>query len=194
VSNEPVWGQFTAALRDLENWLESSKVPHTLLGGVAVSLISQPRATRDIDACILVEQDLWPSLIDSGKNYGFLPRINDILAFAARSRVFLLLHQPTAIKVDISVAALPFEQEMLSRATTICVGDLEIKVPTPEDLVISKAVAHRPRDLVDIGSILVSHPDIDLSRVRSFVSQFSIVLEMPEILDDLEQVLKSHQR
>jgi hypothetical protein len=194
VSDQPVWGQFTAALRDLENWLESSKVPHALLGGVAVSLISQPRATRDIDACILADQDLWPSLIDSGKRYGFVPRIDDALAFAERSRVFLLAHQPSGIKVDISVAALPFEQEMLSRAATIAVGDFNVKVPTPEDLVISKAVAHRPRDLVDIGSILVSHPDIDLSRVRRFVSQFSIVLEMPEILDDLEQVLTSRQR
>jgi predicted nucleotidyltransferase len=189
-----LWQQFTTALRDLEKWFERAKVPHTLIGGIAVSLIAQPRATRDIDVCISVEQKRWPSLIDSGKEYGFVTRIDDAVAFAARSRVFLLVHEPTGIKVDISISGLPFEKEMLSRAVTIAVGDFEVKVPSPEDLVISKAVAHRARDLVDIESIIESHPQLDLGRVRRLVKEFAAVLEMPELFDDLEKILSSHQR
>lgn len=141
----PLPQQFIAALRDLESWFEQANVPHTLLGGIAVSLIAQPRATRDIDACIWVERELWPALIDSGRGYGFVPRIEDAAAFAARSRVFLLAHQPTGIKVDVSVGALPFEKEMISRAERISVGDFEVVVPSPADLIISQAATTRSR-------------------------------------------------
>jgi predicted nucleotidyltransferase len=191
VSDQPLATEFIDALRDLEEWLDETRTPHTLLGGIAVSLIAQPRSTRDIDACISVQPPLWKSLIDSGKSHGFAPRVDDAVAFAERSRVFLLVHEPTGIKIDLSVAGLPFEQEMLSRASTIPVGDFEVKVPSPEDLIITKAVAHRPRDLVDIASIVEIHQKLDRSRVRRLVKEFATVLEMPEIADDLERILKS---
>jgi hypothetical protein len=194
VSDPPLSKQFVAALRDLEKWLDEARAPHALLGGIAVSLIAQPRATRDIDACIWLEQKLWSSLIDSGRDYGFVPRVDDAVAFAERSRVFLLVHEPTGIKVDLSVAGLPFEKEMLSRASTVAVGDFEVTIPSPEDLIITKAVAHRPRDLVDIDSIIETHPQLDLSRIRNLVKEFAAVLEMPEIADDLDKILKSHKR
>jgi len=193
VSDEPLSNQFTFALRDLEKWLDNARAPHALLGGIAVSLIAQPRSTRDIDACISVEQNVWPAFIDSGKHHGFAPRVDDAVAFAERSRVFLLVHEPTGIKVDLSVAGLPFEEEMLSRASTVTVTDFQVRVPSPEDLIITKAVAHRPRDLVDIQSIIEVHPHLDLVRIRKLVKEFASVLEMPEIADDLNKILKSHR-
>ena len=191
MSNQPLSQEFIDALRDLEKWLDETRAPHTLLGGIAVSLIAQPRSTRDIDACISVEPHLWKSLIDYGKSHGFAPRVDDAVAFAERSRVFLLVHEPTGIKIDLSVAGLPFEQEMLSRASSVTVGDFEVKVPSPEDLIITKAVAHRHRDLVDIASIIEIHPRLDRGRIRRLVKEFASVLEMPEIADDLEKILKS---
>jgi predicted nucleotidyltransferase len=186
--------EFIVALRHLEKWLDEAGAPHALLGGIAVSLIAEPRVTRGIDACVSAEQTSWPSLIDSGKPHGFAPRVDDAVAFAERSRVFLLVHEPTGIKVDLSVAGLPFEQEMLSHASTVKVGDFEVRIPSPEDLIITKAVAHRPRDLVDIASIVEIHPQLDLSRIRKVVTEFADALEMPEITEDLETVLKSYPR
>jgi hypothetical protein len=192
VSDQPLSKQFIAALRDLEKWLDEARAPHALLGGIAVSLIAQPRTTRDIDACIWVEHKLWASLIDSGSYHGFAPRVDDALAFAERSRVFLLVHEPTGTKVDVSVAGLPFEKEMLSHASTVTVGDFEVRVPSPEDLIVTKAIAHRPRDLIDIASIIEIHPQLDFGRIRKLVKEFAAVLEMPEIADDLDTILKSH--
>jgi hypothetical protein len=191
VSDRPLATEFIDALRDLEEWLDQARAPHALLGGIAVSLIAQPRSTRDIDACISAEPPQWKPLIDSGKSHGFVPRVDDALAFAERSRVFLLVHEPTGIKIDLSVAGLPFEQEMLSRASTVKVGDFEVRVPSPEDLIITKAVAHRHRDLADIASIIEIHPRLDRGRIRRLVKEFASVLEMPEIADDLEKILKS---
>ena len=39
-----------AALRDWGAWLESERVEGIVIGGVAVSLLTRPRFTRDVDA------------------------------------------------------------------------------------------------------------------------------------------------
>ncbi len=52
-----------------------------------------------------------------------------------------------------------------------------------------EAVAHRPVDMADIQSLIEAHEDIDLNRIRHWVREFSYVLEMPEIYNDLEKIL-----
>jgi len=50
------------------------------------------------------------------------------------------------------------------------------------------------RDVADIEAVLDAHPDLDLDRVRYWVSQFASVLEAPEILVDLERMLKRNRQ
>ena len=71
------------------------------------------------------------------------PRISDPIEFALKSRVLLLKHNQTKIDIDISLGALPFEQEMIERAIEFTTPELTVQVATPEDLIITKAVAHR---------------------------------------------------
>ncbi|MCC7201701.1 MAG: hypothetical protein IT393_03410 [Nitrospirae bacterium] len=52
-----------------------------------------------------------------------------------------------------------------------------------------EAVAHRPVDMADIQSLIDAHEDMDFSRIRQWVREFSSVLEMPEIYTDLEKIL-----
>lgn len=185
---------FIDALKALSNWLEAEQVPHATIGGVAVSLIAQPRATQDIDVVIWIEVDRWKPLLESSHAYGFEPRISDALEFAKRARVFLLKHRTSGISIDLSCGALEFERETIERAADIVIDELKLKVTTPEDLIIMKAVAHRPRDVADVESILDANPAIDLRRVRNWVSQFASALETPEILNDLESVLSRHRK
>jgi hypothetical protein len=46
---------FLTTLQSLVDWLESQRVPYVAIGGVAVSLLAQPRTTQDIDAMIWLE-------------------------------------------------------------------------------------------------------------------------------------------
>ncbi|HKR00041.1 MAG TPA: hypothetical protein VJT09_05180, partial [Pyrinomonadaceae bacterium] len=125
---------FTTALGALTDWLDGEQVPYTVIGGVAVSFLAQPRATQDIDAVIWLDESQWEAFFRQGENHGFQQRLSDALEFAARSRVLLLRHQKTGISVDLSFGALPFELEMIERATTLQIGELRLKVPKPEDL------------------------------------------------------------
>jgi hypothetical protein len=68
-----------------------------------------------------------------------------------------------------------------------------VPVPTPEDLIIMKAVGHRDKDLIDIGSILDKNPKVDLRRIRRYVADFAATLEMPEMVDDLERLLSERR-
>ena len=52
-----------------------------------------------------------------------------------------------------------------------------------------KAIAHRPRDIADIESILEAHPRIDEKRIRDLVREFAAVLETPDLATDLERLL-----
>jgi hypothetical protein len=49
----------------------------------------------------------------------------------------------------------------------------------PEDLIVMRAIAHRPRDVADIESILEASPGIDEARIRSLVRDFAAALEAP---------------
>lgn len=105
--------------------------------------------------------------------------------FARRHHVLLLRHQESGINVDISMGMLPFEIEAVAHGIIHQVGQLAIRLPTPEDLIILKAVAHRPKDLLDIQAIVESHLNLDTKRIKYWVQEFARVLEMPEIWDDI---------
>jgi predicted nucleotidyltransferase len=107
--------------------------------------------------------------------------------------VLLLQHNQTRIDVDISLGALPFEQEMIERAIEFTTPGLTVQVATPEDLIITKAVAHRKRDLLDIDNLVSVYPNLDLARIRHWVGQFAAVLETPELVKDLENLLENRR-
>lgn len=165
-----------------------------IIGGIAASLLGRARTTLDVDVVVWIDDEAWPAFIEALGSHGIEPRISDALEFARRSRVLLLRHAKSGVPIDISLGALPFEQEAIDRAVSTKVGKLEIPLVTPEDLVILKAVAHRPHDLTDIEGIVAMHPALDLARVRRWVEEFATALEMPELWTDLARVLRQMKR
>ncbi len=152
-----------------------------IIGGIAASLLGQPRFTADLDAVILLSTSDLPRLIEVAAQEGMVGRIVDAEAFARKNRVLLLKHQSSGIKIDITLGILPFEVEMIERGQEISVGNIQLRLPTPEDLIIMKAVAHRSKDLADIQAIAASHPNLDKERVRYWVEQFGEALDILDL-------------
>jgi len=182
------------ALRDLMAWFDAEGIAGVLIGGVAAGLLGRPRITDDIDAVVLVDLAEAPSLLASAERNGFDARMDDALAFAARSRVLLLIHRSSGIEVDISFGILPFETRMVARARVDEVAGIKLRYPIPEDAIISKALPRRAKDIADIEHILEANPDVDFDEIRAAVREFAEVLEMPEILTDLDEILRRHRR
>jgi len=52
-------------------------------------------------------------------------------------------------------------------------------------------VAHRKGDLLDIDNLASVYPNLDVARIRHWVRQFAAVLESPEMVSDLENLLEN---
>ncbi len=169
-------------------------VKGVIVGGVAVSLLGKPRFTADVDAVVHMPDDQLPSFLSRAREIGFAPRVDDPVTFARRHNIILLKHNPTGIGIDISMALLPFEVELISRATPVTIGSLTFAIPTPEDLIIMKAVAHRSQDLIDIEAIRTAHPTLDMKRIRRWIREFARVLHTPEIAADVERIMKQFKK
>jgi len=156
--------------------------------------LGRPRFTQDVDALILLDEKRWETFLSAGARFGFTPRIADAAAFARKSRVFLVQHQPTGIDVDIALAGLPFEEEAIQQVKRRKIGKLTLPLPTPENLIIMKAVAHRPQDIADISALVDANPRLDYRRIRRWVQEFSSALDMPDILTDLEKILSDARK
>ena len=181
---------FLDPLQAVQNLLGAFGERGVIIGGIAASLLGKPRFTADVDAVFLLELNELPHLLEESAAQGLEARIADVEAFARQNRVLLLRHTASGIDIDISLGILPFETEMVERSQRVTIGSLQLRLPTPEDLIILKAVAHRPKDLLDIEAVIASQPDLDQERIRYWVKQFAEALEMPELWDDLEARLK----
>jgi hypothetical protein len=180
---------FVSALADLTEWLEAAGVPAMIVGGIAASILGRPRATRDIDALAVAPDDQWTELLGSSKSHGILPRIENPLEFARRTRVLLLRHTESGIDIDVILSGLPFEAEAVSRATVHDLNGVHVRLPQVEDLLIMKAIAHRPQDLRDIEGLLDVFPTANVESVRRWVRDFSAAAELPDLPEELEKLL-----
>ena len=84
-----------------------------------------------------------------------------------------------------------FEEEMVKRSVLHEFDNtLQIRLPTPEDLIIMKAIAYRPKDYEDIEASAVKYQNFDHQRIKRWVQDFAEVLEAPEIWTEVKQILE----
>lgn len=181
---------FRAAIEAVQRLLAKFDNRGVIIGGIAVGFLGRPRLTEDVDAMFLLPTQDIPKFLEAAKNENIEPRIPDADAFARKNRVLLLQHAPTETNIDISLGILPFEEEVVERGIVRSTSTLSVRLPSPEDLITMKAVAHRPKDLEDIRSIVDKNPNLDISRIEKWVRQFAEALEMPSLWDDIEGILK----
>jgi len=178
-----------AALADLMKWLDAANIPSMVIGGVAASMLGQPRLTQDVDALAILPEGEWANAVSIAARHGILPRIENPLDFARRSRVLLMRHVESGIDIDVTFGGLLFEYAAIDNSKTHDIGGLRVRLPRVEDLLIMKAVARRPKDLQDIEGLLAAHPEADVATVRKWVSEFATAMSTSDMLDDFDKLV-----
>ena len=178
-----------APISSLQRLLERLGGRGVILGGVATGFHGKPRFTVDVDAMVLASVNDIPQLLLFAKEEGIEPRIENVDRFARKNRVLLLRHTSSKVNIDISLGVLPFEEEAVERSVIHNLGTLSIRLPTPEDLIIMKAIAHRPKDLEDVRTIAEKYQTLDVERIKQWVSAFAEILEQPELWNQIEPLL-----
>ena len=182
---------FRATIQSIQRLLAKYNDRGVIIGGIAVGLLGKPRFTADVDALFLLSTQDIPQFLELARAENITPRMQNAEGFAKKNRVLLLKHSPTDIDIDISLGILPFEEEVVERGITRTFANLSARLPTPEDLIILKAVAHRPKDLEDIRVVAGNFPNLDIRRIEQWVKAFADVLEQPELWEQIEPLLKS---
>ncbi|MBS1854543.1 MAG: hypothetical protein JST11_04195 [Acidobacteria bacterium] len=158
------------------------------IGGIAVQRWGEPRVTRDVDLTLLTgfggEADFVDALLAA-----YSGRIHGAREFALRNRV-LLLQTPDGVGIDISLAALPFEELLIARATAFVVAPgLDIRTCSAEDLIVLKLFAARPLDLRDAESVVIRHGlALDWSHIEELLAPLAEAKGDTEILRHLARL------
>jgi len=121
-----------------------------LVGGWAVGFYGNPRATKDIDFLVAMDEanleKLKKALIEFGA-----PMI-DINRFKKKDSVFRMGRSP--IQIDIITKASGIDiKECYIRKNIITIDGMDISVISKEDLLKNKRVSGRHRDLADVESL-----------------------------------------
>jgi len=182
------------AMRDLGRWLEATNTLGMIIGGVAVAFLGRGRITRDVDALIWLEDEKLESFILAGQQFGFYSRFSGPAAFARKSHILAMRHHGTKVAVDVALGGLAFEKEALKHRRRVKVTDFNVAIPRAEDLILMKAVAHRDNDIVDIRGIIARQKKLDTRYLRKHAKEFAAMLDQPDIIDLIEQQLKSRRR
>lgn len=157
------------------------------IGGLAVQQWGEPRQTNDVNATIWTEFGNERPVIQRLMEQ--LPgRIEHADQFALVNRV-LLVQEASGVDVDISLAAFPYEQELIRRSREQSFRGVGLVICGPSDLIILKAFANRTRDWQDIrGVIIRSGSQLDWQLIESELQVLAELKEEPEILEQLHNL------
>ena len=170
----------------LDRAISSVNLKYAIIGGTAVIIRGYERSTQDVDAVVLGADDKFDELCAAFLSQGFRFRKPNGEQFARRHRI-ILLESPDGTGADVSMGALPFEIEMVGKATReVVFENVSVPVVAAEDLMIMKLIASRDQDHDDVGRLFEIYPDVNLKRIKRIVTDYAEILERPEILDGLK--------
>lgn len=179
--------QFETAWR-LHAFLSARGVPYAIIGGIAVQRWGQPRLTRDVDLTVLLpaggEEAALREIVAT-----FRPRIEGAVAFALKHRV-LPLDVPGGSEADLSLGLPGYEEYVIARAVAYDLGGgREVRLCSAEDLIVHKALAGRPQDVLDIEGIVARQgAALDIGYVRQWLEELARVAEDPEVTARFDRI------
>ncbi len=153
------------SLKELCLFLDEMRIEYMLVGGLAVGIWGEPRATVDIDFLVSTKTkdfDYLKQKVKESKKFIFIH--DDPMTFGKISFLRVTLKSNKDISVDFLFADDEFKNKALKRKEFVQVKDFKVNISTPEDLIILKLLSGREQDRLDaekIREIQKEHLDIE---------------------------------
>jgi hypothetical protein len=170
-------------LRTIAAALEERAVPWALVGGLAVSIRTEPRFTRDVDIAVALDDDGAAESLVGGLLAGGFTLVLSLEQHALGRLAAVRLLPPggpeEGVVVDLLLASTGIEREICREAQAIgVVPGLIAPVATAGHLVAMKLLAmapDRPQDAVDLRALLSTLTDADRALARRAVEQIEVI-------------------
>jgi len=136
--------------KDFIRCLNSNDVRYLLVGGWAVGLYGNPRATRDIDFLVAIDDDNLAKLQKALEAFNSPPA--DMQRFKEKGRVIRFGSSPIQIDIINTADGINID-DCYSRRETIRIEDIEISVISRNDLIKNKTASGRSMDIADAETL-----------------------------------------
>jgi hypothetical protein len=147
---------FGALLDEVAGLFDLLGLPYMLIGGLAVAVRAEARATKDIDLSVLVDVEAAERLVREMATRGFQAHVHGPLGPGAVVRFRRIDKDGILRWVDVLCSGTDLEEQALARASRERLLGREIPVATVEDLIIFKLVAGRLQDYADTERLLAA--------------------------------------
>jgi hypothetical protein len=181
-------------LADLAPALDAVGARWYVFGAQAALVWGRPRLTTDVDVTVKssVSTDLLVRALDA---HGFRLRIDGTDTFIRTTRVVPLEHLASGLALDIVLAGPGLEDLFIERAVPIDVAGTVVPFISPEDLIVTKILAARGKDLDDVRGVLAERgPALDITLIRTTLSLLEDALGQSDLMPVFDQELEHWQR
>lgn len=157
-------------LVDVARRMERAGVSYAVIGAHAVNAWVEPRVTADIDVTAEVSAGSVRRLVEAFEADGFT--VADVHGDQQTSGPdFVRIVSPDAIVVvEVQVAKTAYQRHVIERAVVTADG---VRVATPEDLIVLKLIADRPKDRADAAA-LAGVPALDWGHVEHWATEWRV--------------------
>lgn len=179
------------ALFEVIDLLETRGIQYAVMGGLAVRALALPRPTNDVDITIALPHVALLELLRFIGGEGIeVPEVYrngwlDRVAGMPLLKLKTYLDREHFVDLDIFVAESEFQMSLVARRISAEIDERQIWIVTPEDLVLLKLLANRPRDHIDVADILFIQGQLDEDYLKNWASVL-------EITDRLTAALTIH--
>lgn len=177
----------TQALCEIAEIFDSLSARYAVTGGIAVRIHGIPRPTHDADFTVALDRQRLTEFFQRAMDAGYTvaePYLRGWVDQVAgmplvKLRMYLEDH---GVDVDVFLAESEFQDSLLARRQCEDFQGGRIWFVSPEDLILLKLVAGRPRDLVDVQDILFVQGQLDEPYLRRWAAALGVSERLEEAL------------
>ena len=179
---------------DLAAALDAVGARWFVFGAQAALVWGRPRLTTDVD--VTVKCDVPTAhLVRALQAHGFSLRVDGTDAFILATRVVPLEHPASGLGLDVVLAGPGLEELFLARAVPVDVSGTAVPFISPEDLIVTKLLAGREKDLEDVRGVLAERGSLlDFVSIRSTLALLESALGQSDLSSVLEREIERWQR
>ena len=141
--------------KELLSVFNTHRVKYLIVGGYAVSLHAQPRATKDIDILIKPDADNAKAVYAALAKFGAPLEDLSPADFADRGSFFRMGREPVAVDILSEIPGVDFDAAWDRRVEGVIdtATGLTANFISGDDLLSAKLAAGRPQDIADVAAI-----------------------------------------